>query len=167
MRTFEATHEPPIETDLGCPAEAHPVSECFTRKAEAGALKVYLAGPMRGLPHFNFPAFMRAAENLRAAGYEVFNPAERDEADFGKVAAPLGDEHTFARDVGLTTDALRRRVFQADTEFICRHAAGVALLSGWERSKGACAEKALAEALGLMIFYLDADGALVDAKVAA
>lgn len=39
---------------------------------------LYLAGPMRGIPEFNFPAFMSAAADLRAQGHIVFNPAERD-----------------------------------------------------------------------------------------
>ena len=40
--------------------------------------KVYVAGPMRGIPEFNFPAFFAAADKLRGDGFAVFNPAERD-----------------------------------------------------------------------------------------
>lgn len=116
--------------------------------------RVYLAGPMRGIPEFNFPAFHAAAAQLRAEGYEVFNPAERDEADFGKVPAPKGCEHQFAADVGLTTEQLRRRVFAADTAWICDHADAIALLPGWENSKGARAERSLGEALGLEVIVL-------------
>lgn len=38
--------------------------------------RVYIAGPMTGLPEFNFPAFHAAAARLRAHGLEVENPAE-------------------------------------------------------------------------------------------
>ena len=114
-------------------------------------MKVYLAGPMRDIPEFNFPAFMDAAKRLRAAGFEVFNPAERDESEFGKVSEPTGDEHEFAKIVGLTTMDLRRNCFLADTNWICRYADGIVLLPGWDDSKGARAELALSEALGLEV----------------
>ena len=44
-------------------------------------LKLYVSGlgPMSGLPYHNFPAFNAAAAKLRAAGYEVVNPAEFEE----------------------------------------------------------------------------------------
>ena len=38
--------------------------------------KLYLCGPMTGLPEFNRPAFHAAAAELRAAGYHVENPAD-------------------------------------------------------------------------------------------
>ncbi len=39
-------------------------------------MRIYIAGPMTGLPDLNFPAFHAAAAALRAAGYTVINPAE-------------------------------------------------------------------------------------------
>jgi hypothetical protein len=38
--------------------------------------KIYLSGPMTGLPDLNFPAFNAAASALRAKGLNVINPAE-------------------------------------------------------------------------------------------
>lgn len=40
---------------------------------------IYLAGPMTGLPEQNYPAFNAAADNLRARGHTVLNPAENPE----------------------------------------------------------------------------------------
>lgn len=113
-------------------------------------MKIYLAGPMRGYPDFNFPAFMDAAAKLRAAGHEVFNPAERDAAEWGEIKSLKGDEEEFAAKVGLSALDMKRRVFYFDTRWITTMADGVAMLPGWERSLGAQAEVALAKAVGLL-----------------
>lgn len=42
----------------------------------ARANRVYVAGPMTGIPDFNYPAFNAVADQLRAQGYEVENPAD-------------------------------------------------------------------------------------------
>lgn len=118
-------------------------------------MNVYLAGPMRGIPEFNFPAFHAAAQRLRAKGHTVFNPAERDEKEFGKISCPSGHEDDFAKLVGFKDGlSVLRNCFLADTQWICQFADAIALLPGWENSKGAKAEKALCEALGLQVFIL-------------
>lgn len=40
--------------------------------------KLYLSGPMTGVPDLNRPAFNAAAKALRSAGYAVVNPPELD-----------------------------------------------------------------------------------------
>jgi hypothetical protein len=94
-------------------------------------VKLYVAGPMRGNDQFNFPAFDAAAEALRAVGHEVRTPAESDrEVGF--------DPTSNALDGFSMEDALRR-----DVEMII-WADGVALLDGWQQSRGATAEAAIA-----------------------
>lgn len=44
-------------------------------------LTLVLVGPMTGLPDYNYPAFHAAAAALRAAGYQVINPAENPEQE--------------------------------------------------------------------------------------
>lgn len=104
-------------------------------------MKLYLAGPMRGIPDFNFPVFNRVATVLRAVGYEVFNPAEKGL-----------EKH---KDAASESLAFRRAVFALDTEWICQEADGIALLPLWHDSKGAKAEEALAAAIGIPARYWD------------
>ena len=109
-------------------------------------MKIYLAGPMRGIPEFNFPAFHRAAKKLRDHGYDVFSPAEK------------GEEVQVTDDPNLQESIdFRRRVFALDMAYIAEHADTVALLPGWERSSGARAERALAEAIGLNLMVLGSE----------
>jgi hypothetical protein len=114
-------------------------------------MRVYLAGPMRGIPNFNFPAFDFAAAKLRAAGFTVFSPAERDREAYGASIQdnPTGDESKVTNTACTINDCMA-----ADCEWICRHAHGIALLPGWEKSSGANAELALAKALGLTVITL-------------
>ena len=115
-------------------------------------MKLYLAGPMRGLPSFNFPAFDYATDVLRSKGFEVFSPAERDCGLYGTILEdnPTGDERIAAKTLGFSL----RAALGADTAWICGHADGIALLPGWEKSSGANAEVALARALGLTVIFL-------------
>lgn len=120
-------------------------------------MKIYLAGPMRGIPEFNFPAFHVATAKLRADGHEVFNPAERDIKHHGvdiSKGNSTGDEKLATAQHGFNL----REALKDDLEFICLHADAIAVLPGWEESKGAKAEVATAHALGLIVFKAgDAD----------
>lgn len=116
-------------------------------------MRIYLAGPMRSIPFFNYPAFHAAAAHLRRDGHEVFNPAERDIACHGKDISKgntTGDEALAAAAHGFNL----REAMKDDLEFICLHADAIALLPGWENSKGARAELHTAIALGLQIIHL-------------
>ena len=111
-------------------------------------IKLYLAGKMRGVKDFNFPAFHAAAARLRALGYEVFNPAEHDERKHGPgfAKSETGDP----KDIAHTGFDLRATLAE-DLAWIAKEAYGVATLPGYEQSKGATAEVALAHALGLPV----------------
>ena len=95
--------------------------------------RIYVAGPMTGLPEFNFPAFHAAAARLREAGWEsVVNPA----GNFGG-----------------RTDMPRASYLRADVALLVTCDA-IALLPGWEESPGATLEVIIAAELGLR--FLDA-----------
>lgn len=95
--------------------------------------RAYISGPMTGMPDLNFPAFHKAAAMLRATGNEVVNPAELDELD----AAELSWEDYMRRDIRALVE--------------CTH---IAMLPGWQNSKGATLEWQIADALGLRIIFL-------------
>jgi hypothetical protein len=89
--------------------------------------RIYLSGPMTGLPGLNFPAFAAMTANLRSDGHTVTNPAELNP------------------DGGSWNDCMRRDIaalMDCDT---------VATLPGWEHSKGARLEVLIAERLGMTV----------------
>ena len=93
-------------------------------------MRLYVAGPMSGLPDFNYPAFNAAERVLRVRGYAVLNPVKAEEHnDTGKPQ---------------TWDWYMRHALRMvlDSE-------GLALLPGWENSRGATLEVQVAKALGL------------------
>ena len=90
-------------------------------------MKIYIAGPMTGLPDYNHPAFHEAAKRFRAADWNVLNPAETDGGDTSK-----------ARSYYMRQDF--EKLLQADA---------IALLPGWENSLGARIEFSVAGALDL------------------
>jgi hypothetical protein len=112
------------------------------------AMNIYLAGPMRGIKDFNFPAFHEAAGELRCAGHEVFSAAAYEEAQFGVGfnKSETGDLKDIAH---LKWDF--RKAFFKDCEYISLTADAVVVLPGWEKSKGATAEVAIARTLSLQV----------------
>ena len=107
-------------------------------------MKIYLAGPMRGYPEFNRPAFRAGAEKLRSLGHEVFSPPECDENNgfsFTGKSGNLADIPEFNL----------RAALAADLAWICGQADAVAVLPGWEKSLGASAEVATAKTLGIPV----------------
>lgn len=112
------------------------------------AVKIYLAGPMRGIPAYNHPAFDRAAAALRAEGHEVFSPAEHDRELYPDLDWPsmTGDPHK-----DNFPPKVLREVIRADLAWISQYAEAIALLPGWERSRGVKVERALADFLGIYV----------------
>lgn len=87
-------------------------------------MRLYIAGPMSGLPDYNYPAFHAAEAGLRAAGHETLNPATNPEQDSweGYMRAAIA------------------QVIQAEA---------IAFLPGSHNSRGARLELNLADALGM------------------
>lgn len=110
---------------------------------------VYIAGPMRGYPEFNFPAFKAAEARVRwsidSGGEQihVFNPATMDEeADGVDTKNMTGNEHISNMEVIIRRDM--EAVLEVDAIY---------MMSGWEASLGARAEHALALWRGIKVLY--------------
>lgn len=109
----------------------------------APRLRVYVAGPMAGLPDHNFPAFHVAADALRSNGYEVISPAElateAELAEGNRLGAAFRETQTYRE--CLKRDL--RAVLDCDA---------VQLLPGWEASRGAQLEVSVARAVGIDVW---------------
>lgn len=103
---------------------------------------LYVAGPMTGYPEFNYPHFMDVEDKLLAQGFTVLNPARADE--YHKSLMPncedciVGRKHTW-------------EWYMRQTIAMMLRADGVALLRGWQQSRGAKVEHGLAVTLGMPI----------------
>lgn len=91
-------------------------------------MKLYLAGPMTGYPDLNFPHFHATAAQLRLQGHEVVNPAEINADTSAEWAA-----------------CMKQDIAQLVT---CD---GIAVLTGWDASRGARLEHHIATALGMPV----------------
>lgn len=96
--------------------------------------RIYIAGPMTGLPGFNYDAFNAMAARLRAEGYQVENPAENPEPP----CKSWGGYMRMALRQMLTCDA-------------------VVTLPGWGKSRGASLEVYVASLLGLRVVHKPED----------
>jgi hypothetical protein len=99
--------------------------------------RIYLSGPMTGLPDYNYPAFNAEAARLRTLGYTIENPAENP--------AQPGEAWELYMRVAL------RQMLTCDT---------VALLPDWSISRGANLEVELAGHLGMRVVQANKINAL-------
>jgi nucleoside 2-deoxyribosyltransferase len=95
--------------------------------------RIYIAGPMTGLPLHNLPAFDEAARAWRAAGWHVVSPAE-----------------SFNRDC-----TLPYRYYVEHDVYLIKSCDALAMLPGWDSktARGSVWEYFIAKALlGLPVF---------------
>lgn len=107
-------------------------------------MRIYLAGPMRGFPDWNQKAFSDAADLWRRQCHQVFSPWEIAAVMGYKLDHPCEPGHKDGKEH-------LRHVMMGDVTCIC-HCDALAVLDGWQGSRGATVEVALAQFLGLKIF---------------
>lgn len=98
--------------------------------------RIYISGPVTGIPELNKPQFMEAQHFLQTIGFSVWNPQHIPEPEI-----PLDDPeevwkwymHFCVRAIPLCDSML--------------------MLPNWQNSKGAVKEHRIAQMLGLAIYY--------------
>lgn len=108
-------------------------------------MKTYISGPLAGLPELSremkVERFGRAAEVLQSYGRETLDPNDLT-ADCGKDACGDTNGHTW--DCWLRYDLIG----------MLQECDSIAMLPGWQFSKGACLERYTAEQLGWEVIDL-------------
>tara|TARA_R110000868_G_scaffold236049_1_gene489986 strand:+ start:180 stop:506 length:327 start_codon:yes stop_codon:yes gene_type:complete len=94
--------------------------------------RIYISGPMSGIPDWNYPAFNAAEEALHQRGFfDVVNPAR-----ISPSTTPW------------------EQCLRADIKALC-DCDIIALLEGWEVSKGAHLEVHVAHRLGIEVLSIN------------
>jgi hypothetical protein len=116
---------------------------------QVSKLQIYIAGPMRGRKFLNFHAFDKARDLLESYGFRPISPADMDRQNgFDATELPEDSDWCDMSKLGFSIDEAIARDVGA-----LQWCDAIYLLSGWQNSKGAKAEKALAEWKGLAILY--------------
>ena len=124
----------PGKTQSGSPSG----SGSLELPAQVSPSRIYILGPMRGHDQYNFPAFYAMAVKLLAAGYDPVNPADLDRQDGFRIET-LAKDHDFTTyPAGMDAEQVVRRDLTA-----IMGCAGYVALPGYEKSKGATAEKSV------------------------
>ena len=110
---------------------------------------IYIAGKMRGIEDFNFPAFDRHHKLLENQGWKVVNPAELDR----KYGSPSSCPMEYDPEINYDDREFMRVAMKRDCIAICDECTAIYMLAGWEDSRGANAEHQLAKSLGLTVYY--------------
>lgn len=126
-----------------CGGKGHHAHQCWWRGAanvpraendnRPTLPRVYIAGPMTGLPELNYPVFRAAASHLRHMGYQVESPAECE------LPPETTSWNQFMRS-GVT------QLMRCDA---------IVMLPGWEKSRGATAEHTIAKLIDIPVLLLD------------
>jgi hypothetical protein len=122
--------------------------------------QIFIAGPMTGVDMFNFPAFDLASASLISAGYNVYSPADKDRDLLGvdKMWLPKkedveGDWNSLKLNASDGSPFDWKVAYANGVEWLSRTATGIYMLGGWEFSRGARSEHAIAVALQLPVGY--------------
>jgi hypothetical protein len=110
---------------------------------------VYIAGPMTGYEHYNADEFERAADDWNASGFKAVTPFDANSRVWRR---HYGRDFNPRVDVCDWGDPILAEMLAEDFAVLCS-ADRIALLYGWEKSKGARSEVLIAANLGKPIYH--------------
>ena len=118
-------------------------------------MKMYLSGPMSGIPEFNAPKFREVAERFRGFGYEVVSPVELNQQDevFNFSGPGFIDKKNGGASFGAWGYFLARDITLLTSEQFD----GCILLTDWEKSWGARLEVLVFLRMGILRFRDERD----------
>lgn len=128
-----------------------PSGHYYTEKLMKTRGTIYIAGPIRGVPQLNFPAFYKAEALLELWGYTVINPARMD-IEQGKAHW----NHTL-NDVILDNSFTMENALSRDFKEILHNADAIVVLDNWGPSSGANKEAAFTVSIGKDVFAFKED----------
>lgn len=111
-------------------------------------IRVYISGPMRGVPHYNFPAFDKARDSLRAFGYDAVSPSDLDRKLYGFDAMELPDDFDWLSN---PLPVSSEDVLGTDVRVV-KTCHAVLRLPGWGQSAGARREVDAAFNAGISVY---------------
>ncbi len=106
--------------------------------------KVYISGPITGIPNFNASSFCDAERSLYYSGYDIANPLRINNVinHLNEVTVTLEEHSKYPREHYLKNDVAQ--LIKCDYIFF---------LGGWENSKGALFERQIAQELKIPTLY--------------
>jgi len=137
----------------------------------------YLAGPMSGLPEYNYPAFEKASIALEEQGIKVKSPHTIDHGQHEFKTTPYSSIHScvqmvtlidpdgreYGADCGKPADdpihslargALPYQVYMKAGYRMLLNCGGIVLIQGWTQSRGAMNELFVARSLSYPVYAL-------------
>lgn len=110
-------------------------------------MKVYIAGPMTGFPAYNHKAFYDARAEWMGRGWEVETPFDANSRVWERHFGRPFDAYNDTCDYG---DPILKEMFAEDVKVLLSSDV-MAVLDGWENSKGATLEYQIASQFGIPV----------------
>ena len=107
---------------------------------------IYISGPMSNYKSFNYPKFVRIAQELRAKGHKVLNPATQVKPMLpdGKVIT-IKELHRRMETGEISQEESWKCFLRGDVIALVKKCNAIYLLKNWKGSRGARFERSIAK----------------------